>query len=84
MSRGSLRLRRAHTRSASITSPRFPEPAAAIPPTPISELDAIVDRLPANKAAWVATSIPERIALLEKCRVGVESAAEPGFAICAA
>src|SRR5262245_29259982 len=59
-----------------MTSPRFPEPPAAIPPTPISEIDAIVDRLHAKKAAWVATSIPERIALLEKCRAGVESAAE--------
>jgi acyl-CoA reductase-like NAD-dependent aldehyde dehydrogenase len=59
-----------------MTSPRFPEPPAAVPPTPIAELDLAVERLHSKKDAWVATSIPERIALLEKCRAGVESAAE--------
>src|SRR5262245_27887860 len=58
-----------------MTSPRFPEPPAAIPPTPISEVDAVVERVASKKAAWTATSIPERISLLELCLAGVQSAA---------
>jgi acyl-CoA reductase-like NAD-dependent aldehyde dehydrogenase len=58
-----------------MTSPRFPEPPAAIPPTSIADVDAAVERVAAKKQAWTATAIPERIALLEKCLAGVESAA---------
>lgn len=58
-----------------MTSPRFPEPPAAIPPTSINEVDSAVERVASKKEAWVATSIPERVALLEKCLAGVESAA---------
>lgn len=58
-----------------MTSPRFPEPATTVPPTSIADVDAAVERVSAKKAAWVATGVPERIALLEKCLAGVESAA---------
>jgi acyl-CoA reductase-like NAD-dependent aldehyde dehydrogenase len=58
-----------------MTSPRFPEPPASIPPTSINDVDAAVERVASKKEAWIATSIPERIALLELCLAGVESAA---------
>lgn len=54
-----------------MTSPRFPEPPAAVAATPIGDVDAAVERLASKKQAWVQTSIPERIALLEKCLAGV-------------
>ena len=59
-----------------MTSPRFPEPPAAVPPTPIAEVDAAVERVAANKKAWVDTGIPERIALLQQCLAGVAAVAE--------
>jgi len=58
-----------------MTSPRFPEPPASIPPTSINDVDAAVERVGSKKEAWIATSIPERISLLELCLAGVESAA---------
>jgi acyl-CoA reductase-like NAD-dependent aldehyde dehydrogenase len=58
-----------------MTSPRFPEPPASIPPTSINDVDAAVERVASKKEAWIATSIPERISLLELCLAGVESAA---------
>jgi acyl-CoA reductase-like NAD-dependent aldehyde dehydrogenase len=58
-----------------MTSPRFPEPPAAIPATSIADVDAAVERVAAKKDVWIGTGIPERIALLEKCLAGVESAA---------
>jgi acyl-CoA reductase-like NAD-dependent aldehyde dehydrogenase len=58
-----------------MTSPSFPEPPAAIAATAISDVDAAVERVAAAKDAWVATAIPERIALLRRCLEGVASAA---------
>lgn len=61
-----------------MTSPKFPEPPAAIPETPIAEVDAAVERVASNKATWVSTSIPQRIALLRRCLAGVRDAS-PGW-----
>jgi len=58
-----------------MTSPRFPEPPAAIAPTSLSDVDAAVERVAAKKKIWVDTSIPERIALLRHCLAGVATAA---------
>src|SRR4029079_19787791 len=59
-----------------MTSPRFPEPPAAVPPTPIAEVDAAVERLARNKKAWIDTGIPEHIALLQEGLAGVAAVAE--------
>jgi acyl-CoA reductase-like NAD-dependent aldehyde dehydrogenase len=61
-----------------MTSPKFPEPPAAVPPTAIADVDAAVARVAARKEAWVNTGIPERIALLQRCLKGVAEAA-PGW-----
>jgi acyl-CoA reductase-like NAD-dependent aldehyde dehydrogenase len=58
-----------------MTSPRFPEPPAAVPPTPIAEVDAAVARVAANKDRWVNLPIPERVALLQRCLAGVAEVA---------
>ena len=58
-----------------MTSPRFPEPPPAIPPTPLAEVDAQVERVAAHKKAWVDTNIPERIALLRQCLAGISAVA---------
>jgi acyl-CoA reductase-like NAD-dependent aldehyde dehydrogenase len=58
-----------------MTSPRFPEPPAAIPATSISNVDVAVERVASKKQIWLETSIPERIALLRHCLAGVASAA---------
>ena len=50
-----------------MTSPHFPEPAAAVPPTPLSEVDARVEALAQRKDDWVATPIPRRVQLLKEC-----------------
>ncbi len=50
-----------------MASPKFPEPPAAMTPTPIADIDAAVARLVANKERWVRTGIDERIALLKDC-----------------
>ncbi|HEY2517579.1 MAG TPA: aldehyde dehydrogenase family protein, partial [Polyangiaceae bacterium] len=57
-------------------SPRFPEPPAAIPPTPKGALDAAVERVAAQKDVWTTASIPERIRLLERCTEGLVMVAE--------
>jgi len=36
-------------------------------PTPLAEVDAVIERLHAKKDAWLAVSVDERIRLLEKC-----------------
>jgi acyl-CoA reductase-like NAD-dependent aldehyde dehydrogenase len=58
-----------------MTSPRFPEPPAAIPATSSHDVDAAVGRVAAHKDAWIGTSIPERIRLLRSCLAGVARAA---------
>jgi acyl-CoA reductase-like NAD-dependent aldehyde dehydrogenase len=54
-----------------MTSPRFPEPPAAVAATSLADVDAAVERVSSKKQAWVATPIPERIALLRQCLAGV-------------
>lgn len=55
-----------------MTSPRFPEPPASHPPTPLVELDRILDRLDAKKDAWLRVTIPQRIAFLEAARTALQ------------
>lgn len=56
-------------------SPAFPEPPAAIAPTPLSELDGRVQRLHGRRDAWLAVGVPERITYLERCLAGVREVA---------
>ncbi len=50
-----------------MASPKFPEPPAAVAPTPIAEIDRLIDRLEGRKRAWVDVGVGERIRLLERC-----------------
>lgn len=50
-----------------MASPKFPEPPAAVTPTPIAEIDRLIDRLAGRKQAWVEVGVGERIRLLERC-----------------
>jgi acyl-CoA reductase-like NAD-dependent aldehyde dehydrogenase len=50
-----------------MTSPQFPEPPPAIPPTPIALVDAAVDRVAAKKDEWLGVPIRRRAALLREC-----------------
>lgn len=50
-----------------MASPNFPAPPAAVPATPLAEVDRIVAKLHAQKDAWIDTSIERRIELLEAC-----------------
>src|ERR1700759_1800565 len=50
-----------------MTSPSFPEAKVMVPPTPIAELDAIVERVANAKDRWVQTNVGQRIALLREC-----------------
>jgi hypothetical protein len=50
-----------------MASPKFPEPPAAVAPTPIAEIDRLIDRLSGRKQAWVDVGVGERIRLLERC-----------------
>jgi acyl-CoA reductase-like NAD-dependent aldehyde dehydrogenase len=59
-----------------MSSPRFPEPPAVIPPTPIEQVDQAVARVAAKKDDWVKVSIPKRIAYLKSALAGVTAAAE--------
>jgi acyl-CoA reductase-like NAD-dependent aldehyde dehydrogenase len=45
----------------------FPAPHPPVPPTPLSEVDAAIDRLHAKKSAWPSVSVADRIRLLERC-----------------
>ena len=49
-----------------MSSPDFPEPPPSVPATPLAECDAKLATLAENAQSWVATTIPERIALLEE------------------
>lgn len=49
-----------------MSSPDFPEPPPSVPATSLVECDAKVERLAAHADAWVATTIPERLALLRR------------------
>ena len=50
-----------------MTSPLFPEPPPPIPPTPLAEVDALVDGLAQKKDDWVKVPIARRIELLRQC-----------------
>ncbi|MCC6647570.1 MAG: aldehyde dehydrogenase [Polyangiaceae bacterium] len=54
----------------------FPEPPAAIPPTPLDEVDREVARVAAHKDAWISVDLAARIALLRACSAGVAEVAE--------
>jgi acyl-CoA reductase-like NAD-dependent aldehyde dehydrogenase len=56
-------------------SPSFPEPRPAIAPTPLAECDRAVARVHAKRDAWLAVTIAQRIAYLERCLQGVREAA---------
>ena len=58
-----------------MSSPSFPEPPPSVPPTSVADVDALLARLVAKKDAWVKTSIPERLALLERIRVDLKNEA---------
>ena len=45
----------------------FREPHDPVPSTPLSEVDAAIERLDAKKDAWLSVPISERIRLLERC-----------------
>jgi acyl-CoA reductase-like NAD-dependent aldehyde dehydrogenase len=50
-----------------VSSPKFPEPPPSATPTPIAEVDALLQKLAAKKGEWVQTPIPRRIELLRAC-----------------
>jgi acyl-CoA reductase-like NAD-dependent aldehyde dehydrogenase len=50
-----------------MSSPRFPEPPAAVPPTPIEAIDRAIARVASQKDQWTKVSVPDRIRLLERC-----------------
>jgi Aldehyde dehydrogenase family len=56
-------------------SPAFPEPPAAVPPTPLAECDARVARLHGQRDAWIALGTVQRIAYLRRCLAGVREVA---------
>jgi acyl-CoA reductase-like NAD-dependent aldehyde dehydrogenase len=58
-----------------MTSPAFPEVPAAIPATPIAELDAAVAKLSAAKQRWLQVGVAQRIALLRECLAGIAQVA---------
>lgn len=47
----------------------FPPPLPGLDPTPLATCDAMLDRLQASRAAWVALSAQDRAALLRRCMV---------------
>lgn len=62
--------------TATMASPAFPEPPAAIPPTPLDEVDRRVARVASRKDAWVKVDLPRRIELLRRCLDGVVRVSE--------
>ena len=50
-----------------MASPKFPEPPAAVPPTPLAEVEKKLKRLAGSKDAWVKLGVGDRIQLLERC-----------------
>lgn len=50
-----------------MSSPAFPEPPPAVPPTPIAEVDRAIDDLVAQKDVWTKVGVGTRIRLLEAC-----------------
>ena len=62
--------------SAGMSSPAFKEPAAAVPPTPLDHVDALVARVASQKDVWLKVGLVDRIALLRRCQEGVLAVAE--------
>ena len=54
-----------------MSSPSFPEANTSMPATPLTEVDAQVEKVSAAKQRWLDTAIPQRIALLRECLAGV-------------
>lgn len=59
-----------------MASPDFPEPPQSVSPTPLDEVDSAVDTLFEHRDAWVATSIEERIQILNECLKTSDEVAE--------
>ena len=47
-------------------SPQFPQAASAVAASDQATMDAAIAALQAKKDAWVATPVPERIALVDR------------------
>jgi hypothetical protein len=45
----------------------FPAPPPAVPATSLAEVDTAIERLYAQKDAWIAVPVAERVRLLERC-----------------
>ncbi len=54
----------------------FPEPPAAVAPTPLAEVDRKVARVAENKDRWLAIDLPARVRYLRACLEGVARVAE--------
>ena len=50
-----------------MASPQFPEPPAAVPPTPLAEVEKKLKMLSSAKEDWVKLGVGDRIQLLERC-----------------
>jgi Aldehyde dehydrogenase family len=61
---------------AAMSSPRFPEPPTAIPPTPLDEVDRRVARVAERKDAWPKVGLVQRIGFLKKCLAGTLAISE--------
>lgn len=59
-----------------IGSNSYPAAQTSVPPTDLADLDAMAERLKANASTWFATTIEERIALLERVMVDTVAAAD--------
>ena len=57
-------------------SAAIPQAESAIDATPLSDCDVAVADLQAQKEAWLAVDIPERIAILKELIAGMEAVAE--------
>jgi acyl-CoA reductase-like NAD-dependent aldehyde dehydrogenase len=58
-----------------MASPNFPEPPAAMPATPLADVDAAMSKLVANADKWVQVGISERAALLKKSMLALREIA---------
>lgn len=60
-----------------MSSPLFPEPPPSARPTPIPEVDALLQRVSARRADWVRLPVSDRLKLLREClRTSKEAAAD--------
>lgn len=54
----------------------FPEPPPAVPPTPLADVDAAIERLHAKKDSWLTVPVDGRIRLLDRCIESIVAVAE--------